>query len=303
MRFLISGASGMVGQALRRSLEADGHPAHRLMRPESARGKFPEPGDVRWDPVRNEFDASAAEGVDAVVHLAGASIAAGRWTAARKDLLRTSRVDATHHLVAALGRLARKPAVLVAASAVGYYGDRGDEILTEQSPPASDYLGTLCQQWEAESVRAEQHSIRTVLLRFGIILSPAGGALARMLLPFKLGAGGRLGSGKQWMSWLTLSEAVGVIRYAVENTALRGAVNAVASQPVTNADFTRALARAVHRPAIFPAPPFALRLALGEMADALLLSSQRVIPDRLHQAGYRFQHAELASALRALLSR
>ncbi len=292
----------MVGGALAEALHAGSHAAHRLMRPESARGKFPDPGDVAWDPARGTFDAAAAEGADAVVHLAGASIAAGRWTGARKSLLRNSRVDATRNLVAGLARLTRKPKVMVAASAIGFYGDRGDESLTEQSAPGSDFLGMLSQQWEAESARAEEHGIRTVMLRFGIILSPRGGALARMLLPFKLGAGGRLGSGRQWMSWLTLDEAVGFILHAIHAQDLRGPVNAVAPQHVRNAEFTRTLAHVLRRPAIFPAPAFALRLALGEMADALLLSSQRVNPERLVKAGFHFRHPDLEGGLRTVLA-
>ncbi len=302
MRVLISGSSGMVGSALAVALSQGGHLAHRLVRPVH-RSAFPDPGDVNWDPLTGKFDAAAAEGAGAVVHLAGASIAEGRWTEGRKQILRSSRVDATRHLVAGLAKLSRKPRVLVAASAIGYYGSRGDEVLTEQSAPGDDFLGKLCRQWEAESARAEEHGIRTVVLRFGVILSPAGGALARMLLPFKLGAGGRLGSGKQWMAWLTLAEAIGMIRHALDNADLRGAVNAVAPDPVRNADFTKALGRALHRPTLFPAPSFALRFMLGEMADALLLSSQRVIPGRLQAAGYRFQHPRLDAALQAVLQR
>jgi uncharacterized protein (TIGR01777 family) len=195
-----------------------------------------------------------------------------------------------------------RPSVLVSASAIGIYGNRGDELLTEESKAGADFLAELARDWEAEALKAEALGIRVVLARFGIILSREGGALAKMLLPFKLGAGGRLGSGQQWMSWVTLEDVVGVLRMVIEKAAVRGAVNVVAPQPVKNAEFTKVLAKALHRPALFPAPEFALRLALGEMADALLLSSQRVAPQRLEQAGFRFAHADLTTALGAVLS-
>jgi len=297
MRVLVSGSSGLVGTALMEALRRSGHTVNRLVRVGGVSG----PGDVSWDSVSGKIADGGLEGADSVVHLAGASIAEGRWTASRKRLLRTSRVEATRHLVDALGRLSRPPKVLVSASAIGYYGDRGEELLTEQSAPGNDFLSRLARDWETEVARAEQYGIRTVMLRFGVILSPAGGALARMLLPFKLGVGGRLGSGKQWMSWLSLPEAVGIVQYAIENEALRGAVNAVAPNPARNAEFTRTLANLLHRPAIFPAPAFALKLALGEMGEALLLSSQRVIPARLRERSYRFAHPELEAALRAVL--
>jgi len=273
------------------------------MRPESSR-----PGAdgqkaqiVRWDPVSGQFDAAAGEGADALVHLAGASIAGGRWNAARKSLLRTSRLDATRHLIGALSRLQRPPRVLVTASAIGYYGDRNDETLTERSTPGNDFLAALCREWEAEAARGAEFGARVVMLRFGIILATHGGALARMLLPFKLGVGGRLGSGRQWMSWLTLDDTVEIVKLALASPALSGPVNTVTPQPVQNNDFTRILARALHRPALFPAPAFALRVALGEMADALLLVSQRVVPAKLQQAGYQFAHPDLATALEELL--
>jgi hypothetical protein len=247
------------------------------------------------------MELGGLEGVDGIVHLAGASIADGRWTEPRKQLLRASRVDATRHLVNGLLQLARPPKVLVAASAVGYYGDRGDEQLTEACAPGSDFLARLARDWEAEALRAGEKGIRTVLLRFGVILSARGGALPRMLLPFRMGVGGKLGSGKQWMSWLTLAEAVGLARHALENGGLTGTVNAVAPSPVRNSEFTKVLGKVLRRPTMFPAPAFALKLALGEMAEALLLSSQRVIPARLQEQGYRFQHPTLEAALHAVL--
>jgi hypothetical protein len=211
-------------------------------------------------------------------------------------------VDTTRSLVTALAKMSTRPSVLVSASAIGYYGSRGDELLTEESAAGADFLAGLAQEWEAEAVKAESLGIRVVRARFGIILARHGGALAKMLLPFKLGAGGRVGSGQQWMSWVTLDDVVGILRFALENAAVQGAVNVVAPGAVRNAEFTKELARAVHRPALVPAPASALRLALGEMADALLLASQRVAPQKLQQLGYRFAHADLGSSLAAVLS-
>ncbi len=302
MRILVSGSTGFLGSSLIDVLEREGHTILRLMRPDTRKGdaNSARAQTVRWDPVRGEFDAVAAEGADALVHLAGASIADGRWNAARKILLRTSRIEATRHLIGALSKLQRPPRVIVASSAIGYYGNRGDETLTESSAPGGDFLSALCREWEVETARGTEFSARVVMLRFGVILAAHGGALPRMALPFKMGAGGRLGSGRQWMSWLTLPEAVGMIRFALSNSGLVGPANAVAPKPIQNADFTRILAKGLHRPALFPAPAFALRLALGEMADALLLVSQRVKPSKLEQAGYQFAQPELAAALTAI---
>lgn len=309
MRILVSGSTGFLGTALIDVLEREGHTIVRLLRPDTARRAAADGTQtVRWDPVGGErvraalsagqdFDAAVAEGADALIHLAGASIADGRWDAARKKLLRTSRIETTRHLMGALSRLKQPPRVIVASSASGYYGSRGDETLTETSGPGNDFLSALCREWEAESSRGSEFGARVVMLRFGIILAGHAGALPRMALPFKLGAGGRLGSGRQWMSWLTLAEAVGIVRFALANSGLSGPTNAVSPSPVQNAEFTRALAKTLHRPALFPAPAFALRLALGEMADALLLSSQRIKPLKLEQIGYRFVQAELPAAL------
>ncbi len=247
------------------------------------------------------MNLAAAEGADVVVNLAGASIGGGRWTARRKVLLRSSRVDLTERLVAGLGRLKKPPSILVSASAIGYYGDRGEEPLTEASASGKDFLATISRDWEAAAMKAEQFGMRTVIARFGIVLAKNGGALPQMLTPFKMGVGGRIGSGKQWMSWVALDDAVGAIRLAIGDGAVRGPLNVVAPNPVRNADFTRVLARVLRRPAIFPAPAFALRLMLGEMADALLLSSQRVVPQELSERGFRFQYADLESALRRAL--
>ena len=300
MRILVSGSTGFVGAALVEKLSRDGHGVARLVRRGTARrsasaGQSTE--EVRWDPVAGEFDAAAAEGADAIVHLAGASIAGGRWNDARKQLLRTSRIDATRHLIAELARLQRPPRVIVAASAIGFYGSRGEETLTETSAPGSDFLAKLCVDWEAEAARGARFGARVVHARFGIILAKDGGALPRMAMPIKMGVGGRLGSGKQWMSWATIEETVRILEFALGNSGLSGPVNVVTPNPARNDEFTRVLARTLRRPAIFPAPAFALRLALGEMAGGLLLVSQRVAPSRLAAAGYSFEQPELAGAL------
>jgi uncharacterized protein len=299
MKVAITGASGLVGTALVNVLRNDGHNVLRLVRP----GGTALAGDARWNPATGELDAEALEGCDATVNFAGASIGEGRWSEARKKILRDSRIGSTQVLVGGLAKLKSKPRVLVSASAVGYYGDRGDEILAEASNPGNDFLAKLACDWEAQVLKAEASGIRTVILRFGVILSAHGGALPRMLTPFRMGMGGRLGSGKQWMSWLTLDEAVNLVRYAFENGKLRGPVNAVSPNAIRNADFTRVLARTLRRPALFPVPAFALRLLLGEMADALLLSSQRVAPQRLEAAGYSFLNLDLEPTLRGQLGR
>jgi uncharacterized protein (TIGR01777 family) len=303
MKVLLTGSSGLVGTALGRALARAGHTVCRLVRPESAAGEGPKEGfAVAWNPATGEL-GGAGVGADAVVNLAGASIADGRWTAGRKALLRSSRIDTTRALVGALARMNARPSVLVSASAIGIYGNRGDETLTEESNAGTDFLAGLAQEWEAEAQKAEALGIRVVLARFGIILAREGGALPKMMLPFKFGAGGKLSSGQQWMSWVTLEDVVGILRLAIENARVRGAINIVSPQPLQNAEFTKVLAKALRRPAIFPAPAFALRLALGEMADALLLSSQRVVPQALEKLGYRFLHADLTAALAAVLAK
>jgi uncharacterized protein (TIGR01777 family) len=299
MKILISGASGLMGKALTAAFRAEGHTVAHFVRP----GGKASQGDVHWDPAASRADVPAMEGADAIVHLSGASIAEGRWTGKRKAILRSSRVDSTRVLVDTLASLRRKPRVLVSASAIGYYGNRADEILTESSAQGTDFLSLLARDWEAEAMRAESSGVRTVLLRFGVILSATGGALPMMLMPFRYGVGGRLGSGKQWISWITLEDAVGIVRAAVFNEQLSGPVNVVTPNPVTNSEFTRIVAATLHRPAIFPAPAFALRLALGEMADALLLASQRVVPERLIAIPYPFRFADLSAALQAILAR
>jgi uncharacterized protein (TIGR01777 family) len=298
VRILISGASGLVGSALASALRTDGHAVARLVRPGSA----PAPGDVSWDPMAATLDVSAMDGTDAVVHLGGASIASGRWTPQRKALLRSSRIDTTRVLVDALANLRQKPSVFICASATGYYGNRGDEILTESSGPGADFLALLARDWEAEAARAELSSTRAVILRFGVILSGKGGALPKMLMPFRFGLGGRLGTGNQWMSWIALEDSIDIIRSAIANAQFRGPLNVVAPNPMRNAEFTRIAAAVLHRPAIFPVPAFALRLAVGEMADALL-ASQRALPERLLALGYRFRFDNLETTLRAALAK
>ena len=303
MKILVAGSRGLVGTALVSALAQAGHTVCRLVRPQSIVGSGTKEGfDVAWNPETGEL-GGAGVGADAVVNLAGASIADGRWTTERKKLLRASRIDTTRALVEALTKMNARPSVLVSASAIGFYGDRGDETLTEESKPGGGLLAGLTQEWEAEALKAEALGIRVVLARFGIILARAGGALPKMMLPFKFGAGGRIGNGQQWMSWVTIDDVLRILRFAIENTSMSGAINTVAPQPVRNTEFTKQLAEAMHRPALFPAPAFALRLMLGEMADALLLSSQRVAPQILEKLGYRFLHADLSSALATVLAK
>lgn len=294
---VISGASGLVGSALVKDLASTGTTrVIKLVRPGAGDGDA-----VLWDPEGFSIDAARLEGCSAVVHLAGEPIAGGRWNAARKLKIQSSRIEGTHLLVDGLLRLKRPPKVLVCASAIGYYGDRGDELLTESSPAGSGFLAEVVKGWENEAARAAEAGIRVVCVRTGIVLAREGGALKKMLLPFKLGAGGRLGTGRQWMSWIHRDDLVSIIRFAATRDDITGPVNAVSPGPVTNAEFTRELARALGRPAFLPAPAFALKLALGEMAEALLLSSQRVTPARLTAAGHVFKYPRLDAALSQIL--
>lgn len=299
MKIVISGGSGLVGNALTNSLRAAAHKVSRLVRPTG----MMKPGDVAWDPATATVDLAAMEGAEAVVHLSGASIADGRWTVARKAILRSSRVDTTRVLVDAILHLQHRPQVFVCASAIGYYGDRGEEILTESSSCGTDFLALLARDWEAEAVRAEHGGIRTVMLRFGVIFDPKGGALPKMLTPLRWGVGGRLGSGRQWMSWVTLEDAVDVAQRVIADEKFRGPVNVVAPEAMRNVEFTHIAAGELHRPAIFPAPAFALRLMLGEMAQPLLLTSQRVKPRRLMELGYEFRNEKIDPTLRKMIGR
>ena len=299
MRVAVSGSTGLVGSEVVTVLSAEGHEVVRLVR------RAPAPGEktVRWNPEAGEIDAGGLEGCDAVVHLAGENVGAGRWTAARKAAIRDSRVKGTRLLCDALAGLARPPKTLVCASAVGYYGDRGEEVLTEESPPGAGFLPDVCREWEAASAAAARKGIRVVALRIGMVLSPKGGALARMLPLFRAGLGGVLGSGKQYVSWVALDDLTGIVLHALSREELRGPVNAVTPRPVTNRELTEALGKVLSRPTLLPVPSFALRLAVGEMADPLLLASARVAPRRLEETGYRFRFPELRAALRHLLGR
>lgn len=304
MKILVTGSTGLVGTALTQELQRAGHNVCRLVRPgTSAEAIRTAQGfDVNWNPSTGEL-GGAAVGADAVINLAGASIVEGRWTPQRKQLLRTSRVETTRALVSALAKMSARPRVLISASATGYYGDRGDETLTEASEPGNDFLSGIAKEWETEAIKAEVLGIRVVRARFGVILSKHGGALPQMMRPFQFGVGGKIGTGRQWMSWITLDDVVAILRLALETGHITGPLNVVSPQPVTNAEFTKTLAAALHRPALFPAPAFALRLLLGEMADALLLSSQRVLPARLQKLNYQSLHADLPTALSALLTK
>lgn len=280
MKIAITGASGSVGRHASELLRGEDHQIHAV----SARGSI-KPED---------FD-----GCDAVVHLAGEPVAQ-RWTAAAKERIRSSRVDGTHRVVEAMAASKKPPKVLISASAIGIYGSRGAEILTESSAPAVDFLGEVATEWEREAEAAKAVGIRVAMLRFGVILARDGGALKQMLLPFKLGIGGRIGNGRQWMSWIHMDDVARLISFAIGNESVRGPVNAVAPNPVTNAEFTRELASTLHRPAILPVPLFALRVLFGEMAE-IVHASQRVIPQAAIRAGFEFKFAELRPALRDLL--
>jgi hypothetical protein len=299
MKALVTGASGFIGRALCARLAQP-----RVLSRSPARTKEAL-GDVEpfpWDAEGGPPPAEAVEGAEAVFHLAGDPVAEGRWTAAKKKRIRDSRVLGTRHLVAALAAAHKKPGVLVAFSAVGLYGDRGDEELTESSRPGSDFLAGVCLEWEAEAARARDLGVRVVHLRIGVVLGPGGGALKKMLLPFRLGLGGPLGDGRQWMPWIHRDDVVGLCLFAAEKESVSGPVNAAAPVPATNREFTKALGRALHRPTLFPVPRFVLRVGFGEMA-AVLLGSQRVLPKAALDAGYGFRHREVGGALAAILPR
>jgi uncharacterized protein (TIGR01777 family) len=293
----ISGASGLLGSALAASLQADGHHVVRLVR-----GGISSNDEIGWDPDAGRIDAPALEGIDAVVHLAGEGIGERRWTAEQKRRILESRTKGTAVLAAAVASRERKPRVLVSASAVGYYGDRGDELLTEDSAPGDGFLAGVCKAWEAETRPAVDAGVRTVNVRTGIVLARHGGALAKMLLPFRLGIGGKQGSGKQWMSWIALDDHVAAMRCAIDDERLRGPVDLTSPNPVTNADFAHALGRVLGRPTVLPTPMLTLKLRYGgELVEALLLASQRVRPARLEAISFPFRYPVLQPALEAIL--
>lgn len=299
MKILVTGSTGLVGSALVPHLARGGHNVSRLVRSKKGLAK----AEVGWDPAAGTIDAAGLEGFDAVVHLAGENIAAGRWTSEKKARIRDSRVKGTRLLAETLSQLAKRPKVLVSASAIGYYGDRGKETMVEESGPGTGFLAEVCRAWEAAAEPAARSGIRVVHPRIGIVLSRDGGALKMTLLPFQLGIGGKIGSGEQYMSWISLDELVEVIQHVLTVDTLAGAVNAVAPRPVTNLEFTKALGRVLSRPTMVPLPAFVARLGLGEMAEELLLASARVEPARLVASGYKFRHPELEEALRHMLKK
>ena len=299
MKIAVSGSSGLIGSALRPLLTTGGHSIVRLVRS----GAAPDAASIPWDPERGTIDAAGLEGVDAVVHLAGENIGGGRWTPAKKARIYASRVDGTKVLVRALLGLAHPPQTLVAASAIGYYGNRGHDVVDETSAPGAGFLTDLCRDWEAATRPAVERGIRVVNLRFGIALSAAGGALTSMLPPFRLGLGGPLGSGEQYMSWVAIDDAIGAVLHALATPALSGPVNVVSPTPVTNREFATTLGRVLSRPAFLPLPGFAVKLLFGEMGEDLLLGSTRVQPRRLEESGYAFRFPDLEGALRHLLGK
>jgi uncharacterized protein len=294
----VSGAGGLIGSALVRSLVAKGHRVAPLVR------RTPNAAEIGWDPEAGRLDSRDLRGVDAIIHLAGENIGT-RWTEARKARIVASRVKGTRLLSETVGHMANPPTVMISASAVGIYGNRGDEILTEQSSlgGAHDFLAATGRQWEAGADAARAAGIRVVHPRFGLVLSRRGGALGRMLLPFRLGVGGRLGPGSQWMSWISIDDVVSALTFLMANETAVGPVNVTSPEPVRNRDFTRTLGRVLSRPTVLPVPAHGLRLIFGEMADATLLASTRVVPQRLLQLGFQFQHSALEPALRAVLRR
>jgi hypothetical protein len=294
LRILISGASGPVGAALVPFLKTQGHTVTRLVRT-SARGQ----DQILWDPAR-PLSPDSVSGFDAVIHLAGESIV-GRWTGGKKQRILDSRTQGTSHLAEAAAKAAQRPRVFISASAVGYYGDRGDEILRENSPSGGGFAAEICRQWEAATQLAANAGIRTAQVRLGVVMSADGGALPKMLPPFRLGLGGRLGSGRQWWSWVAVQDVVGAMDHVLNHDELQGPVNTVAPNPVSNAEFTTTLASVLKRPAIFPMPAFAVRLIFGQMGTELFLASQRVEPAKLAASGYQFQHPDLKNALQEIL--
>ncbi|MBZ5569536.1 MAG: TIGR01777 family oxidoreductase [Acidobacteriia bacterium] len=296
MKALVTGASGFIGSALMRALREAGHESVALAR------RAPRPGaaEIQWDPA-GAIDGTKFSGADAVVHLAGESVA-GRWSEARKARILNSRVQGTQTVAASMARATPRPRVLVSASANGIYGDTADRIVTEAQPPGSTFLAEVGRQWENATRAASEAGIRVVMLRIGLVLSGEGGALPRMLPPFRMGVGGRLGDGRQWISWIALEDLLALILHALANESVRGPVNAVAPNPVTNAEFTRALGSVLHRPTLFPVPAFVVRTVFGEMGQELLLASNRALPQAALTSGFQFRYPEIKGALEHVLN-
>lgn len=302
MKVLITGSSGLIGSAMIPFLVSGGHEVARLVRPSSS-SAAKQAGELAWNPSAGTIEESRLEGFDALIHLAGENIGARRWTEVQKHRLVESRAAGTRLLSERLSRLKHPPYVLLSASAVGFYEDRGEEWLDEGSSPGKGFLADLVKQWEAATTAAAQRGIRVIHMRFGMVLAPTGGVLARMLTPFRLGLGGRIGSGRQYQSWIAMDDVLGALRHLIAHVELSGAVNVTSPNPVTNSEFTKALGRALSRPTLAPLPAFAARLALGEMADELLLKGARVRPSKLLESGYSFLYPHLEGALRHLLGR
>lgn len=293
MRIAVTGSTGLVGRRLVPFLQGGGHTVLSIVRKPTGK-----PGEIVWNPDRGEIDAKALEGCDAVIHLSGESIAGGRWNSGRKERIRSSRTKGTSLLARTIAGLERKPRVFVSTSGIGFYGDRGGELLTEESTSGGGFLAEVCRVWEAAADPARAAGIRVVHPRFGVVVASEGGMLKQLSLPFKLGLGGRLGSGKQYFSWIAIDDLLGVLLEAVMNEDLEGPINAVAPGVVTNAEFTKALGRAFKRPTLIPIPAFAIKAAFGEMADELLLVSQRAVPARLNAASFLYNYPTIDTALR-----
>jgi len=291
MRIAIAGASGLVGKALTPLLEAEGHDVVRLVR------SWPKAGEIEWHPNQDSIDTGKLEGFDAIINLAGENVAEGRWTDEKKKKIHDSRVNGTHLLSEAIAKLTTKPRCFLCASATGIYGDRGDETLDEQSESGGGFLAGVCREWEKATEPAHRAGVRVVNFRFGPILARAGGMLEKMLTPFKMGLGGKIGAGKQYISWVAIEDAVAVIKRVLNDESIRGPLNVVSPKPVTNERFTRALGEVLSRPTVMAVPAFAARLAFGEMADEMLLVSQKVIPKKLQAAGFQFEYSDLETAL------
>jgi uncharacterized protein len=305
MKVLVSGSTGMIGSALVAFLSSQGHEVISLIRPQTkgsplSNGKS---ATISWDPKAGNINTEALEGFDAVVHLGGENIADSRWSEARKNELRESRAESTRLLAETLAKLKNRPEVFLVASAIGYYGDKGEAILDEESSKGAGFLSDLCQQWELATKSASQADIRVVNLRIGVVLSTKGGALAKMLLPFEMGAGGEIGDGKQYFSWVSIDDVVGAILHALKTTSLSGPVNVTAPNPVTNKEFTKALGKVLFRPTLIPIPSFGLRILFGEMADECLIAGQRVMPDKLQKSNYKFRDTNIEPTLRKILGK